>query len=603
MAAHRQSHKVARSLRDFTGISQRARWPETCLEGSCMYKLVIADEEGSTSTVPIIRDEITIGRKEGNTIRLTERDVSREHARIVRENERIFVENVNARYGVKKNGVKIKQREEFSPGDVIGIGAYSLTLKSKKSAAKAPPIPKPAPALAQDQKTQVIPAMPAKLVVVSSNFAGQEFPLNRQEMIIGRGEDCDIIIDHRSVSQRHAKVIRENGNHYQIVDLNSKNGVTVGGDQYRAVQIKRGDVVELGHVKFRFVAPGENYVFTPQPTSESDDLEFDEPQKSSSKLPLIALLVVLLLGGVVAFVIFNNQKSSEPDEAVALAQTDDLSTDGAPALEDSAPASKVGQAIQEASEAIRAGNLDKALGSLESAKKYLDPTPDEQNAIAELMGNANNEKPFKKHYTDAKDSLKSSAYADALEHLSKIPEHSIFAKLSQDDGLRTAALDGMVASGEESLAAGDKDKARTFAESALAEDDQYPGALALLEKLETKPVAVAAKAPATKIGRASCRPATAPVRKPKPKGVSAEEAKALYVSAQGKIFKSDPNGAIADCQQALRGGHSGCYRILAIAYKQQGNKSAACKNFTRFMGTKPSNPDAIQRQMDELGCN
>src|SRR5690554_6466504 len=186
-----------------------------------MYKLVIADEEGSTSTVPIIRDEITIGRKEGNTIRLTERDVSREHARVLREDGRIFVEDVNARYGVKKNGVKIKQREEFSPGDVISIGAYSLTLKSEMPAAKAPPMPaqKPGKPPLRDEKTQVIPAMPAKLVVISSNFAGQEFPLNRPEMIIGRGEDCDIIIDHRSVSQRHAKVIRENGNHCQIVDL------------------------------------------------------------------------------------------------------------------------------------------------------------------------------------------------------------------------------------------------------------------------------------------------------------------------------------------------------------------------------------------------
>ena len=49
-----------------------------------MFKLVIQDDEGKTTVVPLIRDEITIGRKEGNTIRLTERNVSRRHARIVR---------------------------------------------------------------------------------------------------------------------------------------------------------------------------------------------------------------------------------------------------------------------------------------------------------------------------------------------------------------------------------------------------------------------------------------------------------------------------------------------------------------------------------------
>ena len=39
-----------------------------------MFKLVIQDDEGKTTVVPLIRDEITIGRKEGNTIRLTERN-------------------------------------------------------------------------------------------------------------------------------------------------------------------------------------------------------------------------------------------------------------------------------------------------------------------------------------------------------------------------------------------------------------------------------------------------------------------------------------------------------------------------------------------------
>ena len=42
-----------------------------------MIKLVISDNEGTTTVVPFARDEISIGRKEGNTIRLTERNISR----------------------------------------------------------------------------------------------------------------------------------------------------------------------------------------------------------------------------------------------------------------------------------------------------------------------------------------------------------------------------------------------------------------------------------------------------------------------------------------------------------------------------------------------
>jgi len=49
-----------------------------------MHKLIIEDDEGKAVVVPLIREEISIGRQEGNTIRLTERNVSRRHARLVR---------------------------------------------------------------------------------------------------------------------------------------------------------------------------------------------------------------------------------------------------------------------------------------------------------------------------------------------------------------------------------------------------------------------------------------------------------------------------------------------------------------------------------------
>ena len=65
-----------------------------------MFKLVIQDDEGKTTVVPLIRDEITIGRKEGNTIRLTERNVSRRHARIVRNNGAVLLEDLDSYNGI-----------------------------------------------------------------------------------------------------------------------------------------------------------------------------------------------------------------------------------------------------------------------------------------------------------------------------------------------------------------------------------------------------------------------------------------------------------------------------------------------------------------------
>jgi pSer/pThr/pTyr-binding forkhead associated (FHA) protein len=599
-----------------------------------MYKLVIADDEGSKSTVPVIRDEITIGRKDGNTIRLTERNVSRRHARVVRENGRVYVEDISARYGIKKNGAKIDARAEFSPGDIVSIGDYQLTLKAKRPEKATEPSPhiqkdkleKDQPSSAenkQDDGTQVLPAMPAKLVVISSNFAGQEFPLNRKEMIVGRGEDCDIIIDHRSVSQKHAKVIRESGSKYQIVDLNSKNGISIGGEQYRAVHIKRGDVIELGHVKFRFVEPGENYVFTPQPSR--DEVDFDASVSSSNKGAMIAavLVVAMLVGAAFIFLSGDDDTvtntTGEPTKAIADNDQGDSNPavpliDGPPDDDNSetnaADGDKVDQAIVEARTQIDQGELDQAIGALESAQKYLEPTPDQDDRIAELMGSARTERPFKQDYQSAKDNIKSKDFDDALGRLSEIPKHSVFHKLYRSEGLMDQAINGIVTQAEDALAKDNKDSARSLAEEALVYDSDHEGANSLLERLDEAKAKVVASQQTERSGArnsgnsgsSSGSSSKPPTKRAEPK-LSAADAKDLYRSAQKKIFKSDPGGAVQDCKKALSAGHRGCYRILAIAHKQMGDNNAACSNFDRYLSTDPVNASAVQRQMEQLGCN
>ena len=54
-----------------------------------MYKLKIQDDEGRSTRVPMLKDNVSIGRDEGNTIRLTDRNVSRNHARLVQRSHRI----------------------------------------------------------------------------------------------------------------------------------------------------------------------------------------------------------------------------------------------------------------------------------------------------------------------------------------------------------------------------------------------------------------------------------------------------------------------------------------------------------------------------------
>src|SRR5437667_11122781 len=94
-----------------------------------MFKLVIQDDEGKTTVVPLARDELTIGRLEGNTIRLTERNVSRRHARLVRQNGALYIEDLASFTGVRVNGTKIATATPLREGDEVQIGDYRIVLR------------------------------------------------------------------------------------------------------------------------------------------------------------------------------------------------------------------------------------------------------------------------------------------------------------------------------------------------------------------------------------------------------------------------------------------------------------------------------------------
>src|SRR4029453_14663076 len=106
------------------------------------------------------------------------------------------------------------------------------------------------------------PAGYGRLVVISSNFAGKEFELTRPQMIIGRTHENTTGINPPPTRPNHAQVTREpESGRYTVSDLQSSNGVRVNGQDYGKVEMRRGDAVDLGHVRLRFVEPGEDFVF------------------------------------------------------------------------------------------------------------------------------------------------------------------------------------------------------------------------------------------------------------------------------------------------------------------------------------------------------
>lgn len=309
-----------------------------------MYKLVISDDEGKNTVVPLVRDEITIGRKEGNTIRLTERNVSRKHARISRSNGAYIVEDLSSYNGIRLNGRRIDAQAELHAGDQIVIGDYILALQQEEvaQAATAPaiqapareavpslkapaPSPEPKPIEAEDTAlTNVMapkaePRPPARLVLIYPPPIGAEFALTSPRLRIGRAEHLDVCINHRSISREHAELVQQ-GDAYRVIDLASANGVRINGDDIQNAIVSPGDVLELGQVRLKFVGEGEAY------RAEDDPAAKVAPgaQKSSSRAPV--WIAGAIIAGALGYAIYvatgANQRTDVEDGSLAPTQDD-----------------------------------------------------------------------------------------------------------------------------------------------------------------------------------------------------------------------------------------------------------------------------------------
>jgi predicted component of type VI protein secretion system len=109
-------------------------------------KLVIEDEAGTRSVVPFAEDAIVVGRgSEDVTFRLGDRNVSRRHARFLRQSGAVFVEDLGSQNGTRVNGERITGKRRLRDGDLVQIGDYDLAILAE-GAPVAPGAPPPLPA-------------------------------------------------------------------------------------------------------------------------------------------------------------------------------------------------------------------------------------------------------------------------------------------------------------------------------------------------------------------------------------------------------------------------------------------------------------------------
>lgn len=91
--------------------------------------------------------------------------------------------------------------------------------------------------------------MPGIFVLRCSTAPLFHFVVPARSCILGRSSRCDFVVDHRSVSRRHAQCrVGETG--LTVTDLDSRNGTFVDNQRIEQARVARGQTVRFGHVSF-----------------------------------------------------------------------------------------------------------------------------------------------------------------------------------------------------------------------------------------------------------------------------------------------------------------------------------------------------------------
>lgn len=108
--------------------------------------------------------------------------------------------------------------------------------------------------------------MAAKIIVMKNNEAVEEFVLNKEYMVIGRKQACDIRIMDNAVSGVHARILQL-GDKYRIEDMGSTNGVFIKGQRIQQRMLQNKDIILVGEHRLIFVE-GEFEAVAPSKTRQ-----------------------------------------------------------------------------------------------------------------------------------------------------------------------------------------------------------------------------------------------------------------------------------------------------------------------------------------------
>uniref|UniRef100_B8HPQ7 FHA modulated ABC efflux pump with fused ATPase and integral membrane subunits n=1 Tax=Cyanothece sp. (strain PCC 7425 / ATCC 29141) TaxID=395961 RepID=B8HPQ7_CYAP4 len=210
--------------------------------------LVISKDHSPPIDFPISTDTVTIGRAKDNLLCLDDPLISRYHARLSQDSRGWSLTDLGSAEKTLVNGIEVLPRTPvpLDEGDLIEIGSFELRFSQEHHegvSATGTAVTIMAQQAAEGTVVAAIPLVPI-LRVVTPNWT-KDFPLEKDIVRLGRDPQSDIVIDAPVVSSNHAQIKRTPAG-YEILDLDSLNGLAFNGRLVKERLLQLGDVIYIG---------------------------------------------------------------------------------------------------------------------------------------------------------------------------------------------------------------------------------------------------------------------------------------------------------------------------------------------------------------------
>ncbi|GAC1390340.1 MAG: hypothetical protein NVS4B11_04920 [Ktedonobacteraceae bacterium] len=257
------------------------------------------------------RAVVTIGRDEENDIWIDDDMASRHHAELAWNEGTISLTDCDSLNGVLLNGKRIAGSVEVKPENLLEVGSQRFIFLP---AEKPEPVLEtfdplsnhrwlsslvsfttgsnvlPATRLLQDKpaieniptislgdaiegvsqammnewqdtallnRVTPLPIAPeghGALLIQNGELMGKTVLLDRPVITVGRGIECNIVINDTSISRQHAQFSRQTSGDY-VQDLTSRNGTLVNNEPLIGPQLlHKGDCIRLGTINLEYIA-------------------------------------------------------------------------------------------------------------------------------------------------------------------------------------------------------------------------------------------------------------------------------------------------------------------------------------------------------------